>query len=76
MPETQKQIVTVGVTGLSGTPFSAGPGTFTLRFNQSKAVAVRFAPPSTGSFTGTIAIVCDDPAQPSGVTVTLTGTGL
>jgi PKD repeat protein len=54
--------------GLGGFPFSIPVGTpFTFQ--------VRFAPPSSGPFTGQITITSDDPVNPT-VTVALSGNGV
>src|SRR5688572_26530774 len=54
--------------GLGGFPFSIPVGTpFTFQ--------VRFAPPSSGPFTGQITITSNDPVTPT-VTVTLAGNGI
>lgn len=58
-----------------GKPFSArGAGRYTLPGTKSRSVTVTFAPTSTGSFTGTIKITSDDPANPT-FPVTVKGTG-
>ena len=59
----------------SGTGFSySGSTSFSVAVNDSNQVTVRFAPATTGSFTGTITITSNDPDTPT-ITVQLKGTG-
>lgn len=59
----------------SGTGFSySGSTSFSVAVNDSNQVTVRFAPATTGSFTGTITITSNDPDTPT-KTVQLKGTG-
>ena len=57
-----------------GKPFSAsGGGKFTLALNKSRVVTVTFAPKTTGTFSGAIAIASDDTAQHAPVSISVSG---
>jgi len=55
-------------------PFSAsGGGKFTLARNKSRVVTVTFAPKTSGTFSGAIAITSDDTAQPVPASISVSG---
>jgi hypothetical protein len=59
----------------TGTGFSySGDTGFTVNINDSSEVTVRFAPVTTGDFTGTLTITSNDPDTPT-KTVQLSGKG-
>lgn len=67
--------LTVSNVVASGTGFSySGDTGFTVNINDSSEVTVRFAPVTTGDFTGTLTITSNDPDTPT-KTVQLSGKG-
>jgi len=57
-----------------GKPFSAsGGGKFTLATNKSRVVTVTFAPKSSGTFSGAIAITSDGTAPPVPASISVSG---
>jgi hypothetical protein len=67
--------LTVSNVVATGTGFSySGDTGFTVNINDSSEVTVRFAPVTTGDFTGTLTITSNDPDTPT-KTVQLSGKG-
>ena len=64
----------VDTAGMTASFNASGARSFTLARGKRRSLSVTFVPPSAGSFSSSLAITSDDPAEPS-VDVTLVGIG-